>query len=929
MQAKDLTPPHPGRPIVEPLRKRFRAFISYSQRDKAFASRLHRALETYRVPSGIEAKLGPKRTLGRFFRDDDEMGASLSLGAALEGALDDAENLIVVCTPGSARSKWVDAEVRRFKTRHDAGVFAVIADGVPNAADPDRECFPPALKMRFDAAGNPTGVPDEPRAPDLKREGFQRIRVQLAAGLLGVPFDDLWQRDRRRARRNQLLSAVAGFVIAGVLGVVGLGWLGAQRDSRIQSAQEAIAQSRSAAADGRVSEALTRLAPFLAHRETKVLVESPLRALLGWVPDSYDAAMKSGIKAARLRDATVLLDAGKGVYDVSDVGLRLERLIRSRDGQRLIAVGDQRVAVFDAASGQRLTQVDNARASWNGHAFEAPSGLIVVTGGLWGPTNGSVWPLVLTVSADGKSAKRNEIAGQMFIDSAGVTPACDALLTASRNGADGWNIESYALAATGLGEARPAPPVQPVNGATVSGTVALASVGPSFAMQDAFGNDALRNPFTAAACQPLAFDDGFVAGTGTGTAGSKGAAVLPLEPALVLEGAEGWIAAPRPRPAATAPTYVPTCTEAKPCSVVGGQTDQPYVLDDREPFGSDQIGAPPEPRWLRAPPAAAAASGAPAAATSAQGVSAQIYFEHRVNNSGHQLIVCRKRDAKDVCLSVATLGEDQLEQPFLRSPDRRYLFWPFGGAVYDLETLRPLTAERTIPDTQGSLFDFDIDRPAFTLVNDGRLVTFASPAGGGDWKRSDDQRASPRFGILSVNASDPPLLAFASVGRRQYLAVRRDGVLARLDAASGREVWRLATVGLGEIADVQLNFERSHVLLIGKTAWRVFRLADGFAQSGLLAPPETVAGLAAENQAPQTPEAASVPASAAVASACQLADALGADGSVLARCGPRTFAWQPRVFSGDLEPQLKHLTCAAEVKSSALDAIRRCYVVAQ
>ena len=194
-----------------------------------------------------------------------------------------------------------------------------------------------------------------------------------------------------------------------------------------------------------------------------------------------------------------------------------------------------------------------------------------------------------------------------------------------------------------------------------------------------------------------------------------------------------------------------------------------YVLDDREPFGRDQIGAPPEPRWLRAPPAAAAA-------TSVQGVSgfvAPIYFEHRVANAGHQLIVCRQRDAKDACLSVGTLGEDHLEQPFLRSPDRRYLFWPFGGAVYDLETLRPLTAAGTIPDTQGSLFDFDIDRPAFTLVNDGRLVAFAAPAGGGDWTRSDDQRASPRFGILSVGADDPPLLAFASVGRRQYLAVRR------------------------------------------------------------------------------------------------------------------------------------------------------------
>src|SRR6185436_4117589 len=33
--------------------KRYRAFLSYSQRDRKVARLLHRALETYRVPSGV------------------------------------------------------------------------------------------------------------------------------------------------------------------------------------------------------------------------------------------------------------------------------------------------------------------------------------------------------------------------------------------------------------------------------------------------------------------------------------------------------------------------------------------------------------------------------------------------------------------------------------------------------------------------------------------------------------------------------------------------------------------------------------------------------------------------------------------------------------------------------------------------------------
>lgn len=65
--------------------KRYRAFISYSQQDKAYARRLHQALESYRLPRGMEVDgVDPRtRKLGRFFRDDDEMGAATDLGAAL------------------------------------------------------------------------------------------------------------------------------------------------------------------------------------------------------------------------------------------------------------------------------------------------------------------------------------------------------------------------------------------------------------------------------------------------------------------------------------------------------------------------------------------------------------------------------------------------------------------------------------------------------------------------------------------------------------------------------------------------------------------------------------------------------------------------------------------------------------------------------
>ena len=211
--------------------KRFRAFISYSQKDKAHTRRLHKALEAYRIPRGINVTgIDPKtRRIGRFFRDDDEMGAVSHLGDALRGAIADSENLIVVCSPEAAQSKWVNEEVLHFKrTGRAENIFAVIVNGMPNTGDPETECFPPALRFHVDDAGNLTDVPVEPLGLDLRKEPSASLRARLVAGLLRLNFDDLWRRDRRRARAARrwtvaLASATIVIVATVVFSVFGVG----------------------------------------------------------------------------------------------------------------------------------------------------------------------------------------------------------------------------------------------------------------------------------------------------------------------------------------------------------------------------------------------------------------------------------------------------------------------------------------------------------------------------------------------------------------------------------------------------------------------------------------------------------------------------------------------------------------------------------
>src|SRR5271165_4683038 len=98
---------------------RYRAFIAYSHQDEAWAKWLHKALETYRVPArlvGTKTEVGaiPPR-LAPIFRDRDELPSSPDLSRKINEALAQSEHLIVICSPHSAASRYVNEEIITFK----------------------------------------------------------------------------------------------------------------------------------------------------------------------------------------------------------------------------------------------------------------------------------------------------------------------------------------------------------------------------------------------------------------------------------------------------------------------------------------------------------------------------------------------------------------------------------------------------------------------------------------------------------------------------------------------------------------------------------------------------------------------------------------------------------------------------------------------
>lgn len=196
-------------------RQRYKAFISYSHRDLKTAVWLHRALEAYRAPRKLTQGQDDRawRSLRPIFRDRDELSASLDLSETIRSALDRSDALIVLCSPASAASRWVDQEVAHFLKGRDTGrIICVVAPSAPLEA-PVETLLPPALR-----AALPTGV--EPLAVDLRRDGDGRrlARLKIAAQLLGVRLDQLVQRDARR--RLQLMAA---FTTAAVILAIGMG----------------------------------------------------------------------------------------------------------------------------------------------------------------------------------------------------------------------------------------------------------------------------------------------------------------------------------------------------------------------------------------------------------------------------------------------------------------------------------------------------------------------------------------------------------------------------------------------------------------------------------------------------------------------------------------------------------------------------------
>ena len=213
----------------------YRAFISYSHKDTAWAKWLLARLEGYKLradllPVADQPGKPPATRLGKFFRDRDEAGAATNLADEIRAALARSEHMIVVASPASAKSPYVEQEIREFaalnaKREKPGNILTFIVAGEPNVSGDDEraalECFPKVLRGGLtDGDGRPL----EPLAADARSTGDGRTRAlaKIVSGLTGIRYDSLVRRDLQRRRFRQLMAA--GIAAAVLATAAAVGW---------------------------------------------------------------------------------------------------------------------------------------------------------------------------------------------------------------------------------------------------------------------------------------------------------------------------------------------------------------------------------------------------------------------------------------------------------------------------------------------------------------------------------------------------------------------------------------------------------------------------------------------------------------------------------------------------------------------------------
>lgn len=368
------------------------AFISYSHAmDSRLAPKLQAALERF-------AKKWYRRRALRTFRDKTGLSATPALWPAIERALEQSRYLILLASPKSAASVWVQREVAWWLAHRSVQTILIVLTSGElvwdyTAGDFHRaltDSIPPMLHGRF---------PEEPLYVDLRwardeeqlslrHSQFRAAVIDLASTVHGRPRDELDGDDLRQHRRFKAAGWTAGCALTILAMVSAVAAYAAIRNAQLAEEQRreaerqrdfAIARQLAAESDRMVTEhpldfeRAALLAAVSLQRAS--LFENDLTArerleLLPETPVVFRHGAPVHALALSADDRRVLTGGSDGIarlwqkatphtLGTFQHGAPIRAVAFAGDGRRLLTAGaDGAIREWDAESGRAEVAVE-------------------------------------------------------------------------------------------------------------------------------------------------------------------------------------------------------------------------------------------------------------------------------------------------------------------------------------------------------------------------------------------------------------------------------------------------------------------------------------------------------------------------------------------------------------------------------------------
>lgn len=396
------------------------AFISYKHGpiDSEAAKVLQQKLEHFRMPFlaksrflGRSAGEKPERTIQRVFLDDGELAACAAFSHQIREALEHSRWLIIICSPETKRSPWVNLEIETFLEYHDRDhILALMTSGEPE------DIFPEAFIHSGKIADEMLAADARGKTPgEVKRKIGGDALLRLAAPILGMSYDALKQ--RHRVYSLQRFTAAVLICMAVISGFLMYAFVQnrklerSNRDLLLRQAKILTGEAEDLLEEGDNQRAVKNLLTALEDADSGT---SPL------LPEAQYALTKAlHLYQPRLNgnysgdlSKKHMSDRLEACARMSAAGMLVDDLLTDQDGGCILAAGTDRVYVWSTKTDQLLQEISFGERilNWSSDAlFEGHR--IVLCGGhtaaCYDYTSGErIWKTSLINEVDAVSRSR-------------------------------------------------------------------------------------------------------------------------------------------------------------------------------------------------------------------------------------------------------------------------------------------------------------------------------------------------------------------------------------------------------------------------------------------------------------------------------------------------------------------------------------------